>query len=226
MMIDNQVEFNCKNYSISEFCYQNNSIMKINPRQIDGNWRAGRILDIHSTSSRPSPVGGYDTNRTEIGELVYQVKYQNDRSKIEPIARVAAKFIQEQFSVDGYLILPYLKVIVPIPPSDTDRVFQPVTEIAQEIGKLLNLPVRTDYLIKIKQTIPQKDLQDEKSKRDNLQGAFVVHTQEYRDCRVMLFDDLYDSGSTLTEATKVLYNEGGVKSVFVLTPTKTRSGKI
>ncbi len=198
--------------------------MNINPQHINGNWRAGRTLDIHSTSSRPQ-VGAYDTDRTEMGELVYQVKYQNNRGKILPIAEVAAEYVREQFSVDGYLILPYLKAIIPIPPSDINRDFQPVTEIAQEIGKLLNLSVRTDYLIKTKQTKQQKDLTDVESKRKNMHGAFVVHTQEYKDCRVMLFDDLYDSGSTLTEATKVLYDQGGVKSVFVLTLTRTRSGK-
>ncbi len=199
--------------------------MNINSQHINGNWRAGRALDIHSISSRPL-VGGYDTDRTEMGELVYQVKYQNDRSKIEPIAREAAKYVREQFSVDGHLILPYLKVIIPIPPSDPNRVFQPVTEIAHEIGKLLNLPVRTDYLTKTRQTIQHKSLTDVQRKRKNIQGAFVVHqTQEYRDCRVMLFDDLYDSGSTLTEVTKVLYDQGGVKSVFVLTLTRTRSRK-
>lgn len=197
--------------------------MNINPREIDGNWRAGRTLDIHSTSSRPY-VGGYDTDRTEMGELVYQVKYQNDKSKIVPIARVTAKYVREQFSVDGHLILPYLKAIVPIPPSDTDRTFQPVTEIAHEIGKDLNLPVREDYLTKIKLTIQHKNLTDLQSRRNNIQGAFVVHTQEYRNKCVLLFDDLYDSGATLTEATKVLYNQGKVRHVLVLTLTQTRSG--
>ena len=181
--------------------------MNINPTEIDGNWRAGRTLDIHSTSSRPL-VGGYDTDRTEMGELVYQVKYQNDRSKIGPIAEVAANYVREHFSVDGHLILPYLKAIVPIPPSDTDRVFQPVTEIAREIGKNLNLPVRTDYLIKIKQTIQHKNLTDGESKRKNIHHAFVVRTQEYRNSCILLFDDLYDSGATLTEATRVLYEQG------------------
>lgn len=166
---------------------------------------------------------GYDTDRTEMGEAVYQVKYQNDRSKIEPIARVAAKYVREQFSVDGHLILPYLKAIIPIPPSDTDRVFQPVREIAHEIGKLLNLPVRTDFLTKTRQTIQHKSLTDIQSKRKNIQGVFVVHTQEYRNRCVLLFDDLYDSGTTLTEATKALYNQGEVRHVLVLTLTQTRT---
>ncbi len=134
--------------------------MDINPRQIYGNWRSGWALDIHTVSSRLLPDGGYDTERTELGELVFQLKDRNDKSKVESIVEVAAKFVKEKYSVDGHLILPYLKAIVPIPPSDTNRVFQPVTEIAQKMGKHLKLPVKTDYLIKIKQTVPLKNLPD------------------------------------------------------------------
>ena len=104
------------------------------------------------------------------------------------------------------------------------RSFQPVTEIAQEIGRLLNLPVRTDLLTKIKQTGPLKNLNIE-DKRKQLQGAFIVNTQDYKGKCVLLFDDLYDSGTTLTEATKVLYEQGRVRHVLVLTLTRTGKGR-
>ena len=116
-------------------------------------------------------------------------------------------------------------MILPIPPSDTNRAFQLVIEIAQEIGQLLNLPVRTDYLTKIKQTVTLKNLPDVESKREQLQGAFVVHTQDFKDRCVLLFDDLYDSGTTLTEVTKVLYEQGCVRHVLALTLTRTRTGR-
>ena len=197
----------------------------INPQEIHGNWRAGWALDVHTLSSRPSPGGGYDTERTEFGELVFQLKYRDDRTKIQPIAEIAAKFVKEKFAVDGYPILPYLKAILPIPPSDKNRAFQPVTEVAQEIGKLLSVPVRTDYLTKAKQTIPLKNLSDTESKREQLRGAFAVRSQDLKNRCVLLVDDLYDSGTTLTEATKVLYEQGSVQHVLVLTLTRTRTGR-
>ena len=106
-----------------------------------------------------------------------------------------------------------------------NRTFQPVTEIAKEIEKLLNLPIRTDYLTKIKQTVPLKNLPDVESKREQLKGAFVVQTQDFKDRCVLLFDDLYDSGVTLTEVSKILYEQGGVRHVLVLTLTRTRTGR-
>lgn len=197
----------------------------INPREIHGNWRAGWALDVHTLSSRPLPSGRYDTERTEFGEWVFQLKYRDDRTKIQPIAQVAAKFVKENFAVDGYPILPYLKAVLAIPPSDQNRDFQPVTEVAQEIGRLLNVPVRTDYLMKTKQTIPLKDLSDVESKREQLQGVFAVQSQDLKNRCVLLVDDLYDSGTTLTEATRVLYEQGEVQHVLVLTLTRTRTSR-
>ncbi len=197
----------------------------INPREIHGNWRAGWALDIHTVSSRPLPGGGYDTERTEFGELVFQLKYRHDRSKIQLIAEITAKFVEEKFAVDGHLVLPYIAAVIPIPPSDTNRDFQPVTEVAQEIGKLLSVPVRTDYLMKVKRTEPLKNLPDVENKREQLRGAFVVESQGLKDQCVLLVDDLYDSGTTLREATKVLYEQGSVQHVLVLTLTRTRTGR-
>ncbi len=196
----------------------------INPQQINGNWRAGWVLDVHTLSSRLLPSGGYDTKRTEFGELVFQVKYRHDRTKIQSIAEIAAKFVKEKFAVDGHLVLPYLKAILPIPSSDINRDFQPVTEITQAIGWLLNVSVRTDYLTKVKRTVPLKNLADMESKREQLRGAFAVQAQDLKNCCVLLVDDLYDSGTTLTEATKVLYGQSGVQHVLVLTLTRTRIG--
>ena len=197
----------------------------INPQEIHGNWRAGWALDVHTVSSRPLPGGRYDTERTKFGELVFQLKYRDDRTKIQPIAEIAAKFVEEKFAVDGHLVLPYLAAIIPIPPSDINRNFQPVTEITQEIGKLLSVPVRTDYLMKTKQTVPLKNLPDVESKQEQLRGAFAVQSQDLKNRCVLLVDDLYDSGTTLTEATRVLYEQGDVQHVLVLTLTRTRTGR-
>ncbi len=92
--------------------------LSINPQEIRGNWKSGWALDTHTISSRPLQDGGYDTDRTEFGELVYQLKYQNDRSRIQQIAETAVEFVKESFRVDGYAVLPYTAAIIPIPPSD------------------------------------------------------------------------------------------------------------
>ena len=201
------------------------SQVSLNPQEIHGNWRAGYALDYHTVSSRFLSDGTYDTERTEIGELVYQVKYCADRSKIQPIAEIAANFVKEGFPVNNEVLHRYLNAIIPIPPSDTNRPFQPVVEIASNLGNLLNRPVHANYLTKVKQTVLLKSLSNVESKQTEIQGAFAIKSQHLKKRWVLLFDDLYDSGSTLKEATKVLYEQGRVSYVFVLTLTKTRTKK-
>ena len=200
---------------------QARSVININPQEIHGNWRAGYALDLHTVSSRLLPDEGYDTERTQIGEWVFQVKYRSDRSKIRPLAEIAAKFVKEEFGVNGHRVLDYLNAVIPVPRSDLDKEFRPVSEIAQEIGRILNLPVYTNYLIKV---IPTRDLKNvpDSEKPAELRGTFAVESYELQQKVVLLIDDIYDSGATLTELTDVLHKRGCVSRVLVLTFTQTR----
>lgn len=202
-----------------------NSQVNLNPQEIHGNWRAGYALDFHTVSSHLLPDGTYDTERTEIGELVFQVKYRADWSKIRPIAEIAAKFVKEEFAVNGYPILPYLDAVIPIPPSDTNRPFQPVTEIAVEIAQILDISVISDYLIKVKEIMPVKNLEGEENRQEQLRGALKVQFTSAKYRCVLLFDDIYRSGETLTEVTDTLRKQGDISRVLVLTLTQTRTKK-
>ena len=199
--------------------------LQINPQEIHGNWRAGYALDYHTVSSRLLPDGTYDTERTEIGELVFEVKYRANRNKIQPIGEIAAKFVKEEFSVNGYPILPYLDLIIPVPPSDTNRTFQPVTEIAEEIGQILDISVISDYLIKVKEIMPVKNLEVEENRQEQLRGAFKVQFTSSKYRCVLVFDDIYRSGETLSEVTDTLRTQGDISRVLVLTLTQTRTKK-
>ena len=199
--------------------------IQIHPQKICGNWRAGYALDFHTMSSYLLPDGTYDTDRTEIGELVYQLKYQHDRNKIRPIAEILAKFVKEKFIVNGYFVHRYLDAIIPIPPSDVKRTFQPVFEIADKIGRILDVPVIFDYLIKIKETTPLKNLEEKEKRIEQLHSAFVVQATNKRYRCILLIDDIYRSGETLTEVTDVLHKQGNISRVLVLTLTQTRTKK-
>ena len=203
--------------------------MNINPREIRGKWRVGWALDFHTRSSTRLPDGRFDNEYTELGALLHTVKYYGDKRPILPIAETAAKFIKKELAVDGILVHPHLESIVPIPPSDTTRDFQPVFEIAREMGKILSLRVDPDYLIKTRQTLPHKNLESNESGREQLNGAFEIRSQSRNYRCILLFDDIYRSGETLTEATRVLHKDGNIHNknrqsrVFVITLTQTRT---
>lgn len=117
-----------------------------------------------------------------------------------------------------------IDVIIPVPPSHISRPFQPVVEIAKAIGAHLNLPVLTAIVKKIKDTPELKNVEDLEERKRILQGAFNVSPVGVLSGKtVLLFDDLYRSGATLSSLTSVLYDQGKAKSIKVLTLTKTRS---
>jgi len=187
--------------------------MNLNVQQIKGKWKAGWALDLHTIASSSHPF----YKHTELGDMLYQLKYRSDRSKIEPIAAMAANFIKDRY------VYPDLSAIIPIPPSQLDRPFQPVIELARSIGSKVNLSVPLDYLIKTKQTTALKNISDTVSRRELLKGAFRVSDERFARKDVLLFDDLFRSGETLNAVTEVLLSQGKVGKVFILVLTKTRT---
>lgn len=71
-------------------------MVAINPRKIHGNWMDGHALDIHTVESLYLGVNElgydvYDTTRSEVGELLYRLKYRSDLAAAEaPISTAAA----------------------------------------------------------------------------------------------------------------------------------------
>ena len=198
--------------------------MKIDPKRIIGNWTHGWALDQHtvrSTAGASDNIGHpeFATERTEIGEALYKLKYHDDRAQVEPIARTVSDFIR------GRSELSDIKAVLAVPPSDTRRSFQPVEAIASRIGVLLNLPAPDDYLLKAKQTLPLKGMTDKRLRREELDGAFAVADQRLARLHVLLFDDLFRSGETLKAVTVALLFLGNVAGVSVVTATSTRSNR-
>ncbi|NPA34571.1 MAG: ComF family protein [Chlorobi bacterium] len=183
---------------------------KYNVHILEGNWHIGWALDLHTIEA----VGTGAFQRTYLGELLYQIKYRGNLELIDDITHIAVQFLRTRY------VLPWLKAIIPIPPSQP-RPVQPVIEIANRLGKHLNLPVPLDYLLKKKNTEPLKNINDPKQRIKILSDAFRVSDLRFAGKYILLFDDIYRSGETLKAATSVLMSEGRVKKVFVLTITKT-----
>lgn len=190
--------------------------MKINAQILKGKWKYGKALDLHTISSTFVSGRSFETKRTELGELLYRLKYDKDKKKIREISKVVADFLKK-----GNLKL--IDAIVPAPPSVLKRRFQPVYKLAKRIGKELKLKVHFDYIIKAKQTEALKDIEDNVSRKEILKDAFKVCDKRFKGKNVLLFDDIYRSGETLNAITEVLINYGEVKNVYVLTITKTRT---
>jgi len=187
---------------------------RINPEWIEGTWKAGWALDSHSKCINKSGV-----KRTYLGELIYQIKYQGKKRYIPKVSRIIVKFLKTRY------VLPYISVILPVPPSNYDREFQPLFEIAGEVGQLLKIPVDNKYIIKVKDTPQIKNIHDKELRRNILKNAFEVSDLRYKGRKVLLLDDIFDSGATLEVITELLYNDAQVDNVYVLAITRTRKNE-
>jgi ATP-dependent DNA helicase RecQ len=175
------------------------------PRPIKGNWHIGFALDFHSSYK------GADWNRSGVGDLVYRLKYESDAS-------VLPKLIEQTRNLfAAHAEMRQFEIIVPVP-SSTPREFSPVHEFCKALSAALNKPVQP-YVFKTRPTKPQKEMQTLPQKRDNVAGAFAVKN-DITGKSILLVDDLFDSGATLEEITKVLLKSKAAR-VNILTLTRT-----
>jgi competence protein ComFC len=195
-------------------------MVKFQPRTIIGAWRSGYALDLHTLSS--TYVGDdefghprFETQRSEIGDLLYQLKYNSDRTAVERLAEAAETFIRQW--------KPELDLLVPVPPS-TVRSAPPVVLVAQSLSKRTGIPV-VDCVKRTREIQQLKDITDLDERLKLLEGLHAVDKTATNGKRVLLFDDLYRSGATLNGITKALYDGGSAKEVFALTITRTRSNR-
>lgn len=185
---------------------------------LSGNWKAGWAMDLHTISCTKNSDGSFNTVRSEIGDLVYKLKYQQNNTVVNHIAKKVSNFLQTR------RIFSNIDVILPVPPSK-QRNLQPVTTIALIAGNLLNKKVDTNYIVKYRSTSEIKEIMNPNDRAIALDGVFGVIDERYKGKNILLFDDLFRSGTTLKEITKILYSTGKVNSVYVVTMTKTRVNK-
>lgn len=176
----------------------------------------GYFIDYHSVSSVLNHDGSFTTIRTNIGELLYKYKYNYDISVENELSDLISSFIIKYF--------PYCEVIIPIPPSNLKRPFQPLIELAQKVSEKTRIPCNLNYLFK-KETPPLKSIEDNIERRKILKDAFSIRDNRYITKSVLLLDDLFRSGETINAAVKVLKEQGQISEVYVLAITKTRTNR-
>lgn len=119
------------------------------------------------------------------------------------------------------LVMPTVHNLVPIPifwHKENVRGFNQSIVLSGNIAENMRLIFMPDLLIKKVPTPSQAELSGKK-RRKNLRGSFILRPHNSLFLipdSVILFDDVFTTGSTLFEATKVL-KRGGVQKVWGLT---------
>jgi len=107
-------------------------------------------------------------------------------------------------------------VLMPIPLDRRKlkrRGYNQSEELAKELSKILEIPLVSDNLIKIKRTPSQMEL-PEKERRENVKNAFLCkNPKNLKGKKILLIDDVYTTGSTMEECVLIL-KKAGAKEVW------------
>lgn len=187
--------------------------MKVHVKQIYGNWDLGFALDKHM--ARSSYLGDdehghprFDSERTEVGEAVYQLKYKSQFGQVEGLATAVFMHIVPRLGMIG--------LVVPMPASNA-RPKQPVHAVAASLAKKIGTHSFEDLLVKKHTGQSLKNLATREEKDAALKGKLSVHDGIAGSDRhnVLLLDDLFDSGASMEAACAALRNYAKIDKVFV-----------
>ena len=144
----------------------------------------------------------------DIKKAMYRFKYMNRRD----YGRAFAGDIRRE--LDGYfermLSLRKIDAVMPVPMFPDKlrhRGYNQAEWLAEEIGRMLGIPVVKNRLIRVKNTEKMKLLSPD-ARRRNLNNAFQYIQTGVKLNRILLADDIYTTGATIDSASKTLRSAG------------------
>ena len=145
------------------------------------------------------------------------VKYKNRREYLDFYSQALVHRYGRWLSFIG------ADALVPVPVHSTrlrTRGFNQAEELAVRISRLSGIPVCSDFLIRTRKTVAQKNL-NAAERLKNLQSAFGISpyyqkSPEAVPKTIVLIDDIYTTGSTAEACSRILM-AAGAERVHVLT---------
>jgi ComF family protein len=168
---------------------------------------------------RAVAFGSYDGG---LRELIHLLKYNS----VRPAANVLGRMLAEALGLlrSDFGLGPVLVVPVPLfKGKRRQRGFNQaelITRSALKVGADERMALATEVLRRTRETQSQIGLTSHQ-RRENIRGAFaVIDTAAVAERNVVLVDDVYTTGTTVTECAKVL-RRAGAANVWVVTVART-----
>ena len=152
-------------------------------------------------------------------EVVHRFKYGRQASLGKPLGQLMAQACQSWFYPSA------LDLIIPVPLHPRRlrwRGFNQSVLLGREIGREWGIPLDPFVLTRKTEKPPQSTL-SLKERKPNVRGAFsIAPNRTVAKMRLLLVDDIYTSGATVNECTRVLLH-AGARDVQVVTLARTVS---
>jgi len=185
-----------------------------------GEPRCGLCQRLEPTYAKAMAYGSYDGG---LRELIHLLKYERVRPAANVLGRMLAEVIamlQPAFGEAAILVVP-----VPLHSAKRrERGFNQSELMARAVLKQMRpgdrLKLHPGNLERRRITQSQIGL-SRHQRRENIRGAFVVtRPDEVADREVLLIDDVFTTGTTVSECARIL-RKAGASRVFVATAART-----
>lgn len=144
-----------------------------------------------------------------ITDSIYKIKYNNKREYVDFFANELIDLYKNEILSWG------CDALVPVPIHKKKRIARGYNQtecIAKVLSKNLKIPVCKNGLLRIKNTIAQKSLNDIERK-NNIENAFIIGKDIVKYRKIILVDDIYTTGSTIDACSKTL-RDAGIQEVY------------
>lgn len=143
---------------------------------------------------------------------IYRFKYGNKREYAEAFAREIYENLGRQ--ITGW----QAEALVPVPlhrKRQRKRGYNQAQLLAAELSRLTGIPVCGDWVVRCRNTVPQKEL-NASARQNNLKRAFKITRNDVKLSTIIIIDDIYTTGQTVDEISGLLLGNG-VRKIYVLT---------
>lgn len=147
----------------------------------------------------------------EVAGSIYRFKY----AKRQEYACFFGGEMAEK--LEGFIQKTGADALIPVPLSVRrmyKRGYNQAQLLAEEISCRTGVPVYSDFVVRIKDTVAQKGL-NPSQRQNNLKRAFKIARNDVKLSTIIIIDDIYTTGSTADAVAKLL-RKAGVQKIYVL----------
>ena len=153
---------------------------------------------------------------SNVGSALHRSKYENGGDFPDFLLRLTLKAFRKTFGNTRFDWVLY------VPPTHSGDL---VKNFAVKFASVIKVPI-SHKLVKSRQTSEQKVFQNGWLKQDNVKDAFsYLSPEEIKGKRIILLDDIFDSGATMKEIGKML-TAMGAETIVPVAIAKTVGGDI